>query len=67
MAVPTPIKEDKTPDLEPVENADAIVNMDAVILAVAHDELKKLEKSEADKMFGSGKKDLLDVKGILNP
>ena len=46
---------------------DEIVNMDAVILAVAHDEFKKLEKTEMNKMFGAGKKVLLDVKGILNP
>ena len=41
--------------------------MDAVILAVAHDEFKKLKKSDVDTQFGSGKKVLLDVKGILNP
>ena len=45
----------------------AIKEMDAVILAVAHDEFKKLEKSEVDKMVGSGRKVLLDVKGILRP
>jgi len=46
---------------------DEIVNMDAVILAVAHDEFKKLEKTDLNKMFSAGKKVLLDVKGILNP
>lgn len=50
-----------------IEFVDTIVDMDAVILVVAHDEFKKLKKSEVDKMFGSGKKVLLDVKGILNP
>ena len=46
---------------------DEIVNMDAVILAVAHDEFKKLEKADLDMLFGAGQKVLLDVKGILNP
>ena len=41
--------------------------MDAIILAVAHDGLKSLEKAEIDKLYGPGKKVLLDVKGILNP
>lgn len=44
-----------------------VVDMDAVILAVAHDEFKKLEKSDLDKLFSAGRKVLLDVKGILNP
>ena len=49
------------------EDMDAIADMDAVILAVAHDEFKKLDKADVDKLFGNGKKVLLDVKGILNP
>lgn len=44
-----------------------IVNMDAVILAVAHDAFKGLEQTDLDKMFRAGKKLVLDVKGILNP
>ena len=48
------------------EDMGRIRDMDAVILAVAHGEFKKLKKSDMDKMFGSGKKVLLDVKGILN-
>lgn len=48
-------------------NMDEIVNMDAIILAVAHDEFKGLEKADLDKMYGAGQKVLLDVKGILNP
>ncbi len=46
---------------------DEITDMDAIILAVAHDEFKGLEKADVDKMFGVGQKVLLDVKGILNP
>lgn len=49
------------------EDMDAIADMDAVILTVAHDEFKKLDKADVDKLFGNGKKVLLDVKGILNP
>ena len=48
-------------------NMDEITDMDAIILAVAHDEFKGLEKADVDKMFGAGQKVLLDVKGILNP
>lgn len=52
-----------------VEFADmnTITEMDAIILAVAHDEFKRLEKAEIDKLYGPGEKVLLDVKGILNP
>lgn len=46
-------------------NMDEITNMDAIILAVAHDEFKGLEKADLNKMFGEGQKVLLDVKGIL--
>ena len=46
---------------------DEITDMDAIILAVAHDEFKRLEKANLDKMYGAGQKVLLDVKGILNP
>lgn len=48
-------------------NMDEITGMDAIILAVAHDEFKGLEKADLDKMYGTGQKVLLDVKGILNP
>ncbi len=43
-----------------------VKNMDAVILAVAHDEFAKFTMPEIDAMFGSGEKVLLDIKGILN-
>lgn len=45
----------------------AIKDMDAVILAVAHDDFKGLTKAKIDQLYGYGKKVLLDVKGILNP
>ena len=41
-------------------------NMDAVILAVAHDQFSNMDKSKFDNMFNSGKKILLDVKGLLD-
>ncbi len=43
-----------------------VKNMDAVILAVAHNEFTKYTMSEIDTMFGAGKKVLLDIKGLLN-
>ncbi len=44
-----------------------IKNMDAVILAVSHDEFKVLKKTSIDIMFGKGQKVLLDIKGIMDP
>lgn len=43
-----------------------VKNMDAVILAVAHDEFAKFTMDEIDAMFGAGQKVLLDIKGLLN-
>lgn len=43
-------------------------NMDAVIIAVAHEEFKGLELSDIDKLFEKGdneKKVIIDVKGVL--
>ena len=40
--------------------------MDAVVLAVAHNEFANLTVSDVDKLFGEGKKVLLDVKGLLD-
>lgn len=45
---------------------NAIRNMDAVILAVAHNELKALTGNDIDAMFSPGKKVLIDVKGIMD-
>ena len=44
-----------------------VKNMDAVIIAVAHDEFKSLTNEQIDSLYSSGKKVLLDIKGILNP
>jgi len=44
-----------------------IKDMDAIVLAVAHDEFKSLRKADIDKLYGAGQKVLLDVKGILKP
>lgn len=45
-----------------------IADMDAVVLAVAHDEFKNLSKADLDKLFkaGNSKKVLVDIKGLLN-
>ena len=48
-------------------NTEELKDLDAVILAVAHDEFKSVSREEMDKLYGAGKKVLLDVKGILNP
>ncbi len=45
---------------------NSMKNMDAVILAVAHTEFKRLTKDDIDTMYSEGKKVLVDVKGILN-
>ncbi len=51
-----------------IEFADIadIKDMDAVILAVSHEEFSKFSMSDIDKLFGEGKKVLLDVKGLLD-
>ncbi len=40
--------------------------MDAVILAVAHEQFKALTQADMDEMFGAGEKVLLDLKGLLD-
>ena len=47
-------------------NLDQIKHMDAVILAVAHEEFKKISSAQINKLFGKGCRVLLDIKGILN-
>lgn len=44
----------------------AISNMDAVVLAVAHTELKSLTMEQIDALYSEGKKIMIDVKGLLN-
>ena len=67
-----PIIADPVADVEEAKRIYGInfSSMDEVIdrsLAVAHDEFKKLEKIDLDRLLGAGQKVLLDVKGILNP
>lgn len=45
---------------------DKITNMDAVIVAVAHTEFADYNHETFNKLFGMGKKVLLDIKGVLN-
>ena len=42
-----------------------IKDMDAVVLAVAHEEFKDLTISDIDTLYAEGKKVLLDLKGLL--
>jgi UDP-N-acetyl-D-galactosamine dehydrogenase len=43
-----------------------VKDMDAVVLAVAHKEFSTFTMANIDKMFGEGKKVLLDIKGLLD-
>ncbi len=45
---------------------DDIRNMDAVILAVAHDAFKSLAPADMNRFFAPGRKVLLDIKGIFS-
>ncbi len=47
-------------------NVNNIKDMDAVVLAVAHKEFSNFTVADINKMFGEGKKVLLDIKGLLN-
>ncbi len=49
-----------------LEDMSSVKDMDAVVLAVAHESFKKLTMDKIDTYFGEGKKVLLDIKGILN-
>lgn len=46
--------------------AKPLKDMDAVILAVAHDAFAKLQISDLDQFYSPGKKVLLDVKGLMD-
>ncbi len=43
-----------------------ISGMDAVILAVAHEQFAHFTMADMDKFYGEGRKVLIDVKGVLN-
>ena len=45
---------------------ESINNMDAVVLAVAHERFTSLKMTEINKLFGEGKKILIDIKGLMN-
>lgn len=45
---------------------ETINNMDAVILAVAHEKFCKYSITEMDRFFGEGQKVLLDIKGLFD-
>jgi len=47
-------------------NKKQFKNLDAIIVAVAHDQFKQLNIKGINKMFAKGKKVLLDIKGIYN-
>lgn len=47
-------------------DVSAVSGMDAVVLAVAHDEFSRLEITDIDRFFGKGQKVLLDIKGLLD-
>jgi UDP-N-acetyl-D-galactosamine dehydrogenase len=47
-------------------NPDDIRDMDAVILAVAHDTFKSLTPAKLNKFFAPGRNVLLDIKGIFD-
>ena len=43
-----------------------IKDMDAVVLAVAHDAFAKFTMADMDKFYGKGQKVLVDVKGLFD-
>ena len=43
-----------------------VKDMDAVVLAVAHDAFKSFTMEDIDAFFAEGKKVLVDIKGLLN-
>ena len=45
---------------------NTIENMDAVILAVAHEQFQNLTAADFDKFYGQRKKVLIDVKSMLD-
>lgn len=45
---------------------DEIKNVDAVLCAVAHEEIKSINLNQIKKMYNSGTKVLIDIKGIYN-
>lgn len=48
------------------EDIKNLRDMDAVIMAVAHDEFTKFDMCDVDNLFGQGRKVLLDIKGLFD-
>lgn len=69
-----PIIADPTADVEEAEHLygvkiseiNTVKNMDAIVLAVAHDEFSKVTMEKMDGFYTEGKKVLLDIKGLLD-
>ncbi len=69
-----PVIADPTADAEEAKHLygvefvdmNTIQGMDAVVLAVAHDEFAHFTIADMDKFYGEGTKVLVDVKGVLN-
>lgn len=47
-----------------LENIDAISGVDAVVVAVSHERFSVLSKVQIDRMFSTGRKVLMDLKGV---
>lgn len=70
----TPVIADPVADADEAErlygmrfvDISEIKDMDAVVLAVAHDEFKKLTMTDISSFFGEGRKVLVDIKGLLD-
>lgn len=45
---------------------DTVKDMDAVVLAVAHDSFKEFDMKYYDAMYGEGQKIMVDIKGLLD-
>ena len=45
---------------------DTVKEMDAIVLAVAHNCFKSLSMSDIDALYGEGKKIMIDIKGLLD-
>lgn len=70
----TPVIADPVADVEEAKklygiefvSINEIKEMDAIVLAVAHDIFKEMEATKISSFFNEGKKVLVDIKGILN-
>lgn len=49
-----------------IVSRDEITEIDAVVIAVSHEEFKNYSMNQLDKLYSNGKKVLIDLKGILD-